>query len=194
MADSGNAAPVFEEWGRITRFLESARLAFARERNLWTSLEIATNDDVRLSAPAGQGVYKVRLSQHLAAVRDDEILFASVLIHSYALAEFAACDRVGVASRDMGGIEDWGSRLLTSTGKRWDDVSGQKAGAIEVAVVRNALAHGSRTIDESAAARLAAVGVSRYAAGDSVTLAHDDLREFRARLLSLLNVGGIGKP
>lgn len=73
MADGCNAAPVFEEWGRITKFLESA-LAFARERNLWTSLEIATNDDVRLSAPAGHGVYKVRLSQHLAAVRDDEIL------------------------------------------------------------------------------------------------------------------------
>lgn len=194
MADGGNAAPVFEEWGRITRFLESARLAFARERNLWTSLEIATSDDVRLSAPAGQGVYKVRLSQHLAAVRDDEILFASVLIHSYALAEFASCDRVGMASRDVGGIEDWGSRLLASTGKRWDDVSGQKAGAVEVAVVRNALAHGSRTIDESGAARLAAVGVSRYEAGDSLTLGHDDLREFRARLLSLLNVGGIGKP
>jgi hypothetical protein len=107
-----NAAPVFEEWGRITRFLESARLAFARERNLWTGLEIATSDDVRLSAPAGQGIYKVRLSQHLAAIQDDETLFASVLIHSYALTEFAASDRLKVASRDLGGIENWGGRLL----------------------------------------------------------------------------------
>jgi len=42
---SGDA--LFDEWGRITRFLESARLPFARERNLWTSLEIATTDDVQ---------------------------------------------------------------------------------------------------------------------------------------------------
>lgn len=192
MAAGTNASPVFDEWGRITRFLESARLAFARERNLWARLEIATTDDVRLSAPAGQGIYKVRLSQHLAAVQDDEILFASVLIHSYALAAFAASDRLGVASRDLGGIEDWGARLLATTNKDWNDVNGQKAGAVEVAVVRNALAHGSRIIDQSAAVRLAAVGVSRYTVGDAVTLSHDDLREFRARLLSLLNIGGVG--
>lgn len=194
MAVGNNAASVFEEWGRITRFLESARLAFARERNLWTTLEIASGDDIRLSAPAGQGRYEVRLSQHLAAVRDDEILFASVLIHSYALASFAASDRLGVTSRDLGGIEDWGARLLATTNKDWSDVKGHKAGAVEVAVVRNALAHGSRTIDEPAAVRLAAVGISSYAAGEPVTLHHDDLREFRARLLSLLNVGGVGKP
>ncbi|MDX6678358.1 MAG: hypothetical protein QOE31_2410 [Solirubrobacteraceae bacterium] len=193
MPAESNAAPVFEEWGRITRFLESARLAFARERNLWTGLEIATSDDVRLSAPAGQGIYKVRLSQHLAAIQDDETLFASVLIHSYALTEFAASDRLKVASRDLGGIENWGGRLLETTKKDWTDVKGQKAGAVEVAVVRNALAHGSRTIDEVAAARLATVGVARYSPGDAVTLGHDELREFRARLLSLLNVGGVGK-
>lgn len=189
-ARSSNAA-LFDEWGRITRFLESARLAFARERNLWASLEIATTDDVQLSAPAGHGIYKVRLSQHLTAVQDDEILFASVLIHSYALAEFAASDRLGVLSRDLAGIEDWGARLLATTGHHWTDVHDGEAGAVEVAVVRNALAHGSRTIDRNAAKRLAAAGVSRYAVGDAVTLAHDELREFRARLLSLLRVGGI---
>ena len=31
---------VWTEWAELTRFMESARMAFARERNLWHSLEI----------------------------------------------------------------------------------------------------------------------------------------------------------
>jgi hypothetical protein len=39
-------------------------------------------------------------------VRDEEMLLASVLIHSYALAETAAVERLGGDARDFGGIED----------------------------------------------------------------------------------------
>jgi hypothetical protein len=78
--------------GRITRFLESARLAFARERKLWTSLELEAVDDVKLSAPTGQGSYRVALAQHLQAVEDEDTLLGAVLIHSYAIAEAAVSD------------------------------------------------------------------------------------------------------
>jgi len=107
---SGNGAatsPVWEEWGRITRFLESARLAFARERNLWTSLEIESAEDVKLSALTGQGAYRVSLNKHLAAVQDEDTLYASVLVHNYALVETAAADLLSADARDFGGIEDW---------------------------------------------------------------------------------------
>lgn len=63
---SSNApVPVWDEWGRITRFLEGARLAFARESDLWTSLQI--KDPVKLSVSTGQGTYEVKVGDHLEA-------------------------------------------------------------------------------------------------------------------------------
>jgi hypothetical protein len=56
------------------------------------------------------------LTQHLAAVRDEETLLASVLMRSYAFAETAAAERLCCDARDFGGIEDWGTRLLATTG------------------------------------------------------------------------------
>ena len=108
-SDDCELAPAWHEWRRLTRFLESARLAFARESNLWTSLELRSADEVRLSAATPRGTYKIGLQQHLDAVRDEEMLLASVLIHSYALAETAAAERLGGDARDFGGIEDWGT-------------------------------------------------------------------------------------
>lgn len=190
--DSPGVAPVWSEWGRLTRFLESARLAFARERNLWASLELRSAEDVRLSAASKHGIYKVALTQHLAAVRDEETLFASVLIHSYALAETAAAERLRGDARDFGGIEDWGTRLLATTSSTWDSLNEGVAGAVEVAVVRNAYAHGARRVDELAANRLRAVGKTQPKAGDLVVLDYPTLKVLRGRLRALMSHGGIG--
>jgi hypothetical protein len=179
----------YDEWGRLTRFLESARLAFARERSLWASLGIDDPDQVRISAP--QGRYSVALHQHIDAVEDAETLHGSVLVHSYALAEAAAADRLAMNPRSLAGIEDWGMRLLTRNGRDWTDVKDGLAGAVEVAVARNAFAHGTRTIDDTARARLLAAGAKARSVGSPVIMTYDELRELRARLLSLLNVGGI---
>lgn len=92
-----------------------------------------------ITSPTGaQGIYKVSLDQHIAAVDDEEVLFASVLIHSYALTEAAACDRLGLDSRSAGGIEKWAAELLLANGRSWADVFDGEAGAVEVAVIRNA--------------------------------------------------------
>jgi hypothetical protein len=180
---------VWDEWQRITRFLQGARLAFARENNLWTSLEIS--GPVKLVATQPKGRYEVDLVDHLDAVRDDETLFASVLIHSYALAESAAGDHLSVDARHFHGIEDWGYRLLDGEGKSWADLRAGRGGAVEVAVVRNAFAHGSRTIDDFAEKRLAAAGVSNLPAGTAVSLSYDSLQTYRECLRHLLNLGGI---
>jgi hypothetical protein len=164
--DEREMAPVWIEWGRLTRFLESARLAFAREHNLWTSLELRSAEAVKLSAAGDHGTYKVSLKDHLDAVRDEETLLASVLIHSFALAENAAAERLGGDARDFGGIEDWGTQLLATTGSTWDSLEDGLAGAVEVAVFRNTYAHGSRRIDASAANRLQDVGITTPARGD----------------------------
>ena len=192
-SDDDGLAPVWQEWRRLTRFLESARLAFARERNLWTSLELRSADEVKLSAATPHGPYKIGLQQHLDAVRDEEMLFASALIHSYALAETAAAERLGSDARDFGGIEDWGTQLLATTGSTWVALKDGLAGAVEVAVFRNAYAHGGRRIDESAANRLQAVGMTSPARGDVVVLDYGTVKVFRGRLRTLMDRGGVGR-
>ena len=184
-------SPVWEEWGRITRFLESARLAFARERNLWTSLEIKDAEEVKLSAANGHGTYRVSLAKHLTAVQDEDILLGSVLIHSYALAESAAAQRLRADARDFGGIEDWGARLLATRQSTWDSLRDGLAGAVEVAVVRNAYAHGTRRIGQSARHRLHLAGSTRSSNGDAVTLDYPTLKLFRGRIRNLMDIGGI---
>ena len=184
-------ASPYEEWGRLTRFLESARLAFAREQDLWGSLVIRGQQNVRISGAAPAERYEVPLKAHIDAVADAETLHASVLVHSYALAENAAADHLALDARNFGGIEDWGARLLRTTHSDWTAVKGGLAGAVEVAVVRNAFAHGSRLLDAAAERRLMKAGAPTKRAGTVVTLTYDELRTFRARLLSLLNTGGV---
>ena len=190
--DEPGLAPIWKEWGRLSRFLESARLAFARESNLWTTLELRSEKDVKLSAATAHGTYKVGLEQHLEAVRDEEVLFASVLIHSYALAETAAAERLGEDARDLGGIEDWGKQLLATTGATWDSLKEGRAGVVEVAVVRNAYAHGGRHIDDRATNRLRAAGITSPTRGELVALDYPTVKVFRGRLRALMSHGGVG--
>lgn len=182
---------VWTEWGALTRFLESARVAFARERNLWTSLELADPEAVKITTTTGQRRFEVALKNHITAVEDEVTLYASVLIHTYALAESAACRRLGIDSRTAGGIETWGGRLLNANSRDWSSVFEGESGAVEVAVVRNAFAHGTRLIDNAAEGRLAAAGAPPRASGDAVSLAYEELRQYRDRLRSLLRVGGV---
>jgi hypothetical protein len=185
--------PPFDEWGRLTRFLESGRLAFARERNLWASLGIDKPEKARISAPEDQARYSVTLQKHIDALNDVVLLHASVLVHSYALAKFAAADRLGVEPRTFHGIEDWGRQLLDANGRGWTDVDGGLPGAVETAVVRNAFAHGARTLDAEARARLRKAGAQMGPEGAPVTLTYSELHMYRERLKSLLNAGGIGR-
>ncbi len=162
-----------------------------RERFLWTSLELADPTGVHLTAPAGVGKYAVSLADHVTVVRDEETLFAGVLIQSYALAEYAAAYRLGADRRSFGGIEDWGSRLLANIGQSLADVLDDRPGAVEVTVVHNAFAHGTREIDQPGEARLKAADMHTRGATDPVSLTYEELRRCRDRLRSLLRMGAV---
>ena len=118
---------------------------------------------------------------------DQTILHAAVLIHSYALAESVGAIRLGVDARELHGVEEWGSQLLALNSKTWSQVRGGKAGAVEVAVIRNAFAHGTRRIDGLGARRLAVNGAPERHPGSPLSLPYEDLREYRDRLRSLLH-------
>ena len=59
--------------------------------------------------------------------------------------------------------------------------------------MRNAFAHGVRTIDERARTRLLRAGARMRPQGQVVTLSDTALHELRSRLSSLLNAAGIGR-
>jgi hypothetical protein len=174
---------------RHQRFLESARLAFARELNVWASLGIDNPKRVKIAAPEGH--YKVPVHQHIDALSDLEPLYATVLVHSYAVVESAAAERLATP-RKLGKIEEWGARILALNDRDWNHVEGRLAGAVEVAVIRNAFAHGSRSIDLQAQARLREAGAPARPVG--MTLTHVEVRAFRDRLKSLLNQSGFRRP
>ena len=182
---------LWADWGALTRFIESGRIAFEREAALWGTLQLADRHGAKVESPAGQGRYSVALDDHIATVRDLTVFYASALIHSYALAESAACTHLAIDTRSAGGIENWGTTLLTNNGRKWGDVFGNRPGAVEVAVCRNAFAHGAHVIDANVAARLALAGSSQWSIGDTVLLSYEDLRLFRDRLRSLLRIGGL---
>ena len=193
MADPTGVSPQFWlEWSRVTRFMESSRIAFTREASLWNGLELKDGPSkMKLLVPTGKGKYSVTLEQHLETLADQTMLFAGVLMHSYARAESAAADKLGVDLRRLSGIEDWGSRLLEAASASWTDVPGDRAGAVEVAVVRAAFAHGTRRVDRSGARRLEQAGVHHRPEGSPVTLSYEDVRDFRECLRKLLNLGQI---
>ena len=183
---------LWHEWERLTRFLESSRVVFARERVMWESLDLADFDGARIKTTRDQVTYDVDLDDHLEALADEEILWGAVLVHSFALTQAAAAEKLAIDMKASSGIEDWGGRLLKANGKTWKDVKGGLGGAVEVAVVRNAVAHGTRTIGESEAERLRKAGSKpERKAGSKRTLSYPHLRGYRNRLKSLLEVGGL---
>jgi hypothetical protein len=132
----------------------------------------------------------VKLQQHLDAVDDEVTLHASVLIHSYALAEATGCALLGIDSRNAGGIEKWGHQLLVANDRDWTDVVDGRPGAVEVAVVRNAFAHGGRTITINDSERLHRAGSPPRNPGDPVSLSYEELIRFRRRLRGIMRFGG----
>ena len=90
----GPAGSPWDEWDRLTRFLESANIAFARERDYWASTGIESAAQGRISA--AEGHYEVTRRSHVDAIDDGETLHGSVLVHSYALAEAAAAEKLAM--------------------------------------------------------------------------------------------------
>jgi hypothetical protein len=172
----------------------STRIAVERERQFWRGLDFTNRAGIKVKAQARDGRFTLRLTDHVDALDDESVLVSSALVLSYSLAESAILDRLGLDSRKTSGVEDWGSRLLQTVGREWSDVEAGRAGAVEVGVVRNLIVHGVGAVDAKSHARLIRAGCDRFAVGDPVVLNHDVVGEYRARLRSLLTVGGLGEP
>ena len=183
---------MWDEWGRMTRYMESARIALLREKNLWNSLELQDSKNAKVHVVNGAFEYQVSLDEHHSAISDEWLFCAQILVYSYALAEGAASDKLGCNAAEIGGVEAWGKRLLDASGNAWNDVLTELAGIIEVSIIRNAISHGQREYTQSNFDRMRNVGVTpSWVVGDSIALNYELLKEYRNRLKSLLRLGGI---
>lgn len=183
---------IWDRWGALTRSMMSTRVAIARERAFWEQLDFTNRSTLKIKATVGETRYPIRLVDHVSALDDEGTLMAATLVLSYALAESAALERLGLESRSVAGIEDWGGRLLRASEKTWSDVPDGRAGAVEVGVVRNLVVHGQGVVDQKNFARLESAGSKAFALGDTLELSYDRVVTYRARLRNLLTVGGLG--
>src|SRR5690349_16342539 len=119
----------------------STRIAMHRERLFWEQSDFSNRSQLRLKATVRESKHPVRLVDHVHALEDEGTLLAATFVLSYALAESATLEHLSLDSRHVGGIEDWGGRLLQRAGATWIDVSGGLEGAVELGVVRNLLVH-----------------------------------------------------
>lgn len=117
------------------------------------------------------------------------------LLYSFAIAEAAVAKKLGVETDVLGQIESWGQSLLSLASHDWSNVTGGKAGVVEVAIYRNALAHGAVVFEPRHINRLANVPhVPAWKVGDPIVMDYELLKTCRSRLKSLMRFGEIEQP
>lgn len=185
-------AAVWYSYGGLTRFLESTRLALAREEALWLGVEFDAPDAIVLTSEGIAGppsVYRVAIADHLSALADGEVFAGLVLLKTAALAEALARLLLSVP-RLEGGLEVWAPACLQAAGHSPGKVHAGMAGLVETYVHRNAVAHGTTTWSQPMVDRLLKAGGTPPAAGSSVVVA-PNLAEFRSRLRSFMRLTGL---
>ncbi len=187
-----------EDWKRMTRFLESVRIALAREIRLWETLQLENPAQAKIRSLQGNTEYQVTLDGHRFAISDEPLMHGMVLLYSYALAESGAAMKLGKTTADLGVIESWSDQLVTQSGNDWNQVLGGKQGIVEVAVYRNAIGHGCSTFEDHHFNRVDNAGgpgsPPSWHVGDTISLDYETLKAFRSRLKSLLRVGEVESP
>ncbi len=136
--------------------------------------------------------------EHREALEDREFFCGAALILSVALAEAAAREALSLRGESAeGAIEVWGERLLATSpygARGWTEGLSQ-ADVVEVALVRNAFAHGTFEVAGSHLNRLAEAGEpDRFGVGATLSIDDDALTRYRSVLARLLRKGGLDSP
>lgn len=183
---------LWDRWGALTRSLISTRIAVERERSFWENLNFTNRSNLKIKARVRGGAFTIRLVDHVKALDDEATVLAAALVLTYSVAESAVTDHLGLESRQVAGVEDWGGRLLKSVGRDWGQVEGGLAGAVEIGVVRNLIVHGVDKVDSKSHQRLLTAGCDRFETGSPLALDYETVGVYRTRLRSLLMAGGLG--
>jgi hypothetical protein len=200
--------PFWEEWGAITRIHGSAMIAFDHSKQVLMNTASAETELVHSESGSS---FKALLVDHLARIANGEDLHKMALLRYYGAFEtFTRFADYIISSGDFalvrrplvvdeieaieslqlkGGVEAWTDMIIKQLRQNWSDVYGGMAGLVEVSLMRNAIAHGVRQMNQnmldSAIARRTTLP---FQTGQAITISFELLNEYRGRLRSYCRV------
>lgn len=205
---------IWDDWKEWTQFLALVDYSLESSATTWRSLPVKDRDQVTLVRTNGGSKFSCPGDRFLPTLESRHTVCTLLILSSYALIEghveevliHAAASllasvslvndfRNGVITAkgfcSNGGVETWGTALLSAFGRDWSNVYDGKAGAVEVAAVRNALAHGRKCVTASMINRVTAAGGSLpWCEGDPIALDMTLTGLYRNRLRSFARVIG----
>jgi hypothetical protein len=205
---------IWDEWKSWTRFQALIDYSLETSATLWQGLPVKDRDQVTIQRTLGQSRFACPGNQFLPMLQDRHTISSLLVLSSYALIEghieevldyMVTAGVVGIQIVDdvragtqtaktfiaSGGIETWGTSLLLQLGRDWGNVHDGCGGIVEVAIVRNALAHGARTVTQSMINRVQQNGGALpWAIGAPIRLDLSLVRTYRDRLRSFARVIG----
>lgn len=198
--------PIWDRWGKLTRFWIVAESAFAAEKARWTSLPVLNPNEIKIIDPSGRTRFECDLSEYVAGLDSHHLLYSMLLTSYIGLVEEHGRDIIeynitekGLDYRNFPGmntdipargaaeeyikkqnVEQWGTRCLDVLGWSWSDVNCTQAAIVEVFAVRNIVAHGLENFNQTAANRIANVGGTskRWTVGQPVILDRDTFGDY----------------
>ncbi|MEL3889249.1 hypothetical protein V6B08_03205 [Ferrovibrio sp. MS7] len=209
MADTWLSAPIWREWAALTRLQWGGRIAF-REEVARAERMMAGGETSIAEADSG-GEYTTSLLRHREAMADTDLFWTLIFLRSFALLETHAklvshivetrrwdllsgklseAELQHVNSRRLeGGIDAWMTQVLRGCGQDWSMVYQGVAGMVEVAQVRNAIAHGVLHCTETQRekARRLAYGWP-FEVGEPLQISFGLLHEYRGRIRSTCRI------
>lgn len=204
--------PVWTKWKELTQFLALSDHVLLSQQEQWRALPLANKDDAKIIRQDGPYTFETDGKTYDAVLTDRHVLCSVVLLNSYALIETIARQIYDILVADTavntplvvsfrantdsihqviktGGLEVWGTTLLQDLGRNWTPVETNQAGLVEVAVVRNAIAHGETHVTNSMINRVkASNGTLPWPLGSEIRLDIPRIKEYRHRLRSFARV------
>lgn len=204
-------APMWEEWLALTRLQWSGRIAFENEVERWANRRFSGKEAVSVVIDDCGGRYEASLASHVATLGDHRLFCGLILLRSWALLESHArlvghiartrdwAGASGGFDRDrldaiygeklQGGPVAWLNATMDAVQQPWAAVYGGQAGLVEIALLRNAIAHGHRTVTARLMTEMAGASIP-YSATIGAPLAIDfaALHEYRGRIRSWCRV------
>ncbi|MFQ2287400.1 hypothetical protein [Aeromonas dhakensis] len=204
--------PVWTSWKELTQFLALSDHVLISQHEQWRQLPIPNKPTIKILRQDGPYKFETDGETYEKILADRHVLASVVLLNSYALVESAVRQIYELLISDLsvntplltqiraaqtsitdtvknGGIEAWGTRILTDLGRDWSYVETGKTGLVEVAIVRNAIAHGEANVNQSMVNRVNAVGGNLpWNIGSPIRLDIARVKEYRHRLRSFARV------
>lgn len=204
--------PIWDEWKKWTRFAALMDYSLEASATLWKSLPVKDRDHVTIQRNFSGSRFACPGSAFLPILEDRHAFSSLLLLSSWSLIEghvdevidYMVCHgvitiplvnerRSGITTSEdffKGGVETWGAKLLMALGRDWSDIQDGKAGIVEVSLVRNALAHGKKQVDQSMLNRFTGAGGGSlpWQIGADISLDLARTRLYRDRMRSFARV------